>query len=80
MRLVRDDDGKPKLGNILIMLALTVASGYLASKSQRAGASAVQIPPKVRYYHAVQVIAGQQVQFWTEIQKRAATRYDIARL
>jgi hypothetical protein len=36
MKLIRDDDGV-KWGNIVVMLALTVVSGYLATKSQRAG-------------------------------------------
>lgn len=39
MKLVRDEDGI-KWGNILVMLAVTVASGYLATRAQRAGSSA----------------------------------------
>lgn len=38
MRLVRDDDGV-KWANILVMLAVTVVSGYLATKAQRAGSN-----------------------------------------
>lgn len=37
MRLIQDDDGV-KWGNVLVMLGLTIASGYLAAKAQRAGA------------------------------------------
>jgi hypothetical protein len=38
MKLIRDEDGI-KWGNMLVMLGLTVLSGYLASKSQRWGSS-----------------------------------------
>lgn len=80
MQLVRTDAGKVRWGSILLMLGLTVLSGYLASKSQRLGSSAAGIPVKARYYHGVQTVAAGQRLFWTEIEKRAATRYDIARL
>jgi hypothetical protein len=80
MRLVVGDDGAIRWQRIVIMLAVTIASGYLASRSQRWGATAVQIPPRARYYHALQRVALGQEKFWSEIQKQAATRYDIARL
>lgn len=38
MKLVRDDDGV-KWGNILVMLAVTIASGYLGVRAQRAGSN-----------------------------------------
>jgi hypothetical protein len=38
MKLIRDDDGI-KWGNMVIMLGLTIVSGYLAAKSQRWGSS-----------------------------------------
>ena len=38
MRLVRDDDGV-KWVNVVIMLGLTILSGYLAAQSQRKGSS-----------------------------------------
>lgn len=37
MKMVRDGDGEIRWGRILVMLAVTVLSGYLATKSQRAG-------------------------------------------
>jgi hypothetical protein len=37
MRLVYDEDDAIKWGNVLVMLGLTVLSGYLAARSQRAG-------------------------------------------
>lgn len=80
MQLVRTSTGQVAWGRIILMLGLTVVSGYLAARSQRAGASAMEIPLKARYYHGVQTIASGQVRFWTEMQKRAAFRYDIARL
>jgi hypothetical protein len=39
MKFLRDEEDKIDWAKILIMLALTVASGYLASKSQRWGSS-----------------------------------------
>jgi hypothetical protein len=80
MQLVRTGDGQIAWGRILVMLGLTVVSGYLASKSQRAGASSIDVPLKARYYHGLQVVAHGQVQFWTEVQKRATLRYEISRL
>lgn len=80
MRLVVGDDGAPRWDRIALMLAVTIASGYLASRSQRWGAGAVQIPPRVRYYHALQRVAAGQERFWAEVQKQAAFRYDVARL
>jgi hypothetical protein len=38
MKMIRDEDGV-KWGNIVVMLGVTVLSGYLASRSQRWGAS-----------------------------------------
>lgn len=35
----RDEDDRPDWGKILLMLGLTIASGYLAAKSQRWGSS-----------------------------------------
>jgi hypothetical protein len=78
MKLVMNDAGQLSWSRIVLMLGLTVISGYLASRSQRAGASAVEIPLKARYYHGVQQVAVGQQRFWHEVQKRAATRYDIA--
>ena len=80
MKIVLNDNGQISWTRIAVMLGLTVLSGYLASKSQRLGASAVEIPIRARYYHGLQTIAGQQAKFWTEVQKRAAFRYDVARL
>jgi hypothetical protein len=37
VKLVRDEKGKPKWGNILLMLAITAASAYLSAASHRAG-------------------------------------------
>lgn len=39
VKLVVDDDNKPRWGNILVMLGVTILSGWLASQSQRAGAN-----------------------------------------
>jgi hypothetical protein len=39
-RWFRDKDDKPDWGKILLMLGLTVVSGYLAAKSQRWGSEA----------------------------------------
>ena len=80
MQLVRTGTGEIAWTRIVLMLGLTVLSGYLASKSQRLGASAVEIPLRARYYHGLQTVAAGQAKFWTEVQKRAALRYDIARL
>lgn len=40
-RWFKDTDDKTDWGKIVLMLALTVASGYLAARSQRWGSSAV---------------------------------------
>jgi hypothetical protein len=80
MQLVRTGTGEIAWGRIVLMLSLTVLSGYLASKSQRLGASAVEIPLKARYYHGMQTMAAGQAKFWTEVQHRAAFRYELTRL
>ena len=39
-RWFRDEDDKPDWGKIILMLGITVVSGYLAAKSQRWGSAA----------------------------------------
>jgi hypothetical protein len=77
MRMVTGDDGSVKWGRIVLALALTVASGYLASKSQRWG-SGEGVPPRARAYHAVQVYAHGQVTRWQRVEGMAKTGYEIA--
>lgn len=79
IRWVTDDDGGIRWGRIVLALALTVASGYLASKSQRWG-SGEGVPPRARAYHAVQVLAHRQAAAWQRVEGFAKTGYEIATL
>jgi hypothetical protein len=78
VRWVTDEDGGIRWGRIALMLALTVASGYLASKSQRWGSGAAQVPLRARAYHAAGVFAHGQVVRWQRLEDFARTGYEIA--
>lgn len=77
MKLVRDEDG-PKWGNILVMLAVTVASGWLASKAQRAGSNPDSNPKLL--YSSYQIRAGRKIeQFGRDLQESGWALYEQAR-
>lgn len=76
VRWVTGDDGV-RWGRVVLALAVTVASGYLAARSQRWG-SGQGVPPRARAYHAVQVYAGRQAAAWQRIEGMARTGYEIA--
>lgn len=80
VRWVTGDDGKVRWDRVLLALALTVASGYLASKSQRWGSSASTVPLRSRAYHAAQVFAHAQVTAWQRLESFAKTGYEITTL
>jgi hypothetical protein len=77
MKLIANDDGQVQWKRIVIALAVTALSGWLASSSQRWGGSAVRIDPKARVWHGVEAYANGQAKFWTEVGKQAKFRYDI---
>ena len=79
MRLVRDDDGV-KWANILVMLAVTVVSGYLATKAQRAGSnpdSAREVRMKVA--RAQITVGSKLVRFGQRVEDAGWQAYDQAR-
>jgi len=78
VRWVTGDDGSIRWDRVVLALALTVASGYLASKSQRWGSSASTVPLRSRAYHAAQVFAHGQVVRWQRLEDFARTGYEIA--
>jgi len=79
VRWVTGDDGGIRWGRVALALALTVASGYLAARSQRWG-SAQGVPAKARAWHAVQVYSHRQAQAWARLEGMAKTGYEIATL
>jgi hypothetical protein len=81
MKLVRDGDGQVQWGKIVVMLALTVVSGYLASQSQRAGARPDLVKQaKMRAYLTVEKAARVQAAAWKRVEGFAHTAYEIERL
>jgi hypothetical protein len=80
-RFLRDDENNLDIKKVLVMLALTILSGYLAVQSQRIGSSPDQLrSARMRYHRAAGRVAASQGKFWTEIAKHHADRYEIARL
>lgn len=81
MRLVRGDDGELRWDRILLMLALTIVSGYLASSSQRLGSHPDQLrETRMRLHLAGEKLAGKQAIFWLKIARHQHDLYEIARM
>jgi hypothetical protein len=81
MKIILDEEGKISWKKIVIMLAVTALSGYIATQSQRAGSSAdFARQLKMRGLLAVQKTAHLQAVAWQRIEGFAKTAYDIERL
>jgi hypothetical protein len=80
-RFLRDEDNALDWKKIVVMLGLTVLSGYLATQSQRAGSSPDQMKAaRMRFHRAVIQVAHGQVNLWSDIARHHADLYEIARL
>jgi hypothetical protein len=80
-KFLRADDDSIDWGKVVLALALTVLSGYLATQAQRAGSNPDQLKAaKMRFHKTVKDAAEAQVTFWRKVADNAGTRYDIARL
>lgn len=80
VRWVTGDDGKVRWDRVVLALALTAVSGYLASRAQRWGSSASTVPLKARAYHAAGTFAHGQVARWQRLESFAKTGYEITTL
>ena len=79
MRLIKDEDGI-KWGNIVLALALTAASGYLASQSQRLGAKVdVNTIIKMRVAAAGERLGNEITKLGVSLSIVSARAYDRAR-
>lgn len=79
MKLVRDDDGI-KWANIVIMLGVTVLSGYLAAKSQRWGAKPdLTSLVKMRIAAAGEKLGNEITKIGVSLSIASARAYDKAR-
>jgi len=80
-RFLRDDTNKLDLRKVLMMLALTALTGYLAARSQRYGSNPDSLKTaRMRYHRAVGSTAARHAQFWSELAKHHADMYEIAKL
>jgi hypothetical protein len=80
-RFLRDDQDNIQWGKVVVALALSVLSAYLATQAQRSGSGPDQMKAiKMKYHRAVNELAIGQAKFWSKVADNAATRYDIARL
>jgi hypothetical protein len=79
MRLVTTD-GQLDLGKIILMLAVTALSGFLAARSQRAGADPdVLRSVRMRAALASQRACQAQADFWQRAATSSAQAYQKAR-
>lgn len=79
MKMIKDEDGI-KWGNMIIMLGLTVLSGYLASKSQRWGSSPdMATALKMRAAQAGEKIGGTITRAGVAVSIASSRAYDRAR-
>lgn len=80
-KFLRDEQDNIQWSKVVLALALTVLSGYLATQAQRAGSGPDQLKAaKMRFHKTVETVARGQVVFWGKVADNASTRYDIARL
>jgi hypothetical protein len=80
-KFLRDDENNLDWKKIVLMLALTALSGYLATSSQRLGSHPDQLrTARMRYHRAVGVFAARQGEAWSKIAKYHADMYEVARL
>jgi hypothetical protein len=81
MKMVRADDGEIRWGRILVMLGLTILSGYLATASQRARAQPDMLrTARMRALRASRRACQAQADFWQVLATRSAQEYQKARL
>jgi hypothetical protein len=79
MKMIRDEDGI-KWGNIMIMLGVTVLSGYLASRSQRWGSSPdLQTAVRMRAAQAGEKLGVQITRAGVALSIASSRAYDRAR-
>lgn len=80
MRLVKDDDDKIRWNRILIALAFTAVSGYLATASQRAGSDIDAIALlKMRLAMLQQNIGRKLTKTGDALYESGCKRFDMAR-
>jgi hypothetical protein len=80
MRLVTGPDGQVSWAKIALMLALTVASGFLAAQSQRAGADPdILRTARMKAALASQRVCQAQADFWQRAATSSAQAYQRAR-
>jgi len=79
MKMIRDDDGF-KWGNIVVMLGVTVLSGYLASRSQRWGSSPdLQTAVRMRAARLGEELGGRITRAGVALSIASSRAYDRAR-
>jgi hypothetical protein len=79
MRFVKDEEGI-KWGNIILALALTAASGYLASQSQRLGSKpGVQTLLKMRIFNFGERLGNEITKVGVAVSIASARAYDRAK-
>jgi hypothetical protein len=80
MKIVHTDQ-KLDVGKIVLLLGVTVISGYLASQSQRAGSDADFAKTlRMRYHLGCQKAAVGQAKFWTAVAEHHHDLYEIVKL
>lgn len=80
-KFLRDGEDNLQLGKIVVALALSVLSAYLATQAQRAGSGPDQMKAaKMRFHRTTGLLAARQAQFWLKIADNARDRYEIAKL
>lgn len=80
-KFLRDEDDQISLKKIVVMLALTALSGYLATQAQRAGSSPDQLKSaRMRVHRAAETVSRRQAAFWSSVADHHHDLYEIARL
>jgi hypothetical protein len=80
MRLVAGPDGSLNWQKIVLMLAVTALSGFLAARSQRAGADPDLLrSARMRAALASQRLCQRQADFWQHAATASAQAYQRAR-